>query len=105
MSSALTENDMTPGVRRSCMASVDPQRGQKPRRQPGEDWYHLTELSSESQVNDEAWIGPAVQKAAPVAFRQIEQWQLPNAGSGPSIRKRARPHRQEPRCVTYRSAA
>ncbi len=55
------------------MASVEPQEGQKPRTQPGEDSYHVTDSSPESQVNDEDRTGPAVQKAAPVAFRQIEQ--------------------------------
>ena len=100
VSSAAIEKPIVSGNARSRITSVEPQFEQNPRLEPGEDSYQATVSSPESQLNEETVAGPHVQKAAPVAFRHIEQWQLPNGRSGSSTSNRTRLHRQEPTCAT-----
>ena len=99
VSSAAIEKPIVSGNARSRITSVEPQFEQNPRLEPGEDSYHATVSSPESQLNEETVAGPHVQKAAPVAFRHIEQWQLPNGRSGSTTSNRTRLHRQEPTCA------
>ena len=99
VSSAAIEKPIVSGNARSRITSVEPQFEQNPRLEPGEDSYQATVSSPESQRNEETVAGPHVQKAAPVAFRHIEQWQLPNGRSGSSTSNRTRLHRQEPTCA------
>ena len=99
VSSAAIEKPIVSGNARSRITSVEPQFEQNPRLEPGEDSYQATVSSPESQLNEETVAGPHVQKAAPVAFRHIEQWQLPNGRSGSTTSNRTRLHRQEPTCA------
>ena len=99
VSSAAIEKPIVSGNARSRITSVEPQFEQNPRLEPGEDSYQATVSSPESQRNEETVAGPHVQKAAPVAFRHIEQWQLPNGRSGSTTSNRTRLHRQEPTCA------